>query len=325
MQPAPVRSENPTLNLRRILVVDNSASARKLVAAALNDENECQVFPAANCTEALTLLHAHPDLDAIVCDLSLDREDGADFIGRLRADGVTIPILVTTVARTFDSMARAMEAGADDYLQKPLDLAELRRALAVLLSYRGDARKPRPPYTRASVIHRTLDDGCSFELTAPTHSAQIESFQRFAERMSSPSLSETDRVNLRLALEEIVQNAREWGNRFDAGKMVRLSCCMLNDRIVIRVEDEGPGFNPQAVPDPSANPKEHVKQRVKSGKRIGGWGLFLTRKLMDEVVFNDKGNVVCITKRFPPAAAPEPAPSPASPPANETRRFKKGP
>src|SRR5205814_5138245 len=95
---------------------------------------------------------------------------------------------------------------------------------------------------------------------------------------------------------ELVQNAKEWGNRFDPKKNIRLGLRMAPDRIVLRIEDQGAGFDPALVPDPSIDPKAHIQSRIASGKRMGGWGLFIARKRMDELSFNQAGNAAYITK-----------------------------
>ena len=63
---------------------------------------------------------------------------------------------------------------------------------------------------------------------------------------------------------------------------------------------EGVGFNPRLVPDPTLDPWKHIEDRKKSGKRIGGYGLHLVKNIMDEIMFNRKGNVVIMTKYFDP-------------------------
>lgn len=300
---APAQDAQITGAPRRILIVDNNASTRRFLSAVLSAEGGCECGIAKDAEEALALVAAATSKDQtfelILCDLLLPGMDGCALIARLRREGQRAPILILSSQQTEDTLAAALSAGADDYLQKPVDLAELRRAMASLLARaaeRGSGRRKNAPLLGGTVAIKTIDDACYIELTAPTNSAQIESFQRFAERLVTPLMPQHDRVNVRLALEEMIQNAREWGNGFDDLKMVRLAYCVLPDRVVFRIEDEGAGFEPYSVPDPSIDPKAHVRARMSSGKRVGGWGLFMTRKLMDEVAFNGNGNVVFVTK-----------------------------
>ena len=59
--------------------------------------------------------------------------------------------------------------------------------------------------------------------------------------------------------------------------------------LVARITDEGPGFDPGCIPDPTA--PDNVE-------KVGGRGLFLMRELMDEVRFNERGNQVTLVLRF---------------------------
>lgn len=97
------------------------------------------------------------------------------------------------------------------------------------------------------------------------------------------------RLNFRVGLTEALSNAMLYGNEQDPRKRVRLEVTLGDAEIKVRVTDEGPGFDPQKVPDPTT-PANVVKP--------GGRGLFLMRQLMDEVHFNDRGNSVTLVLRL---------------------------
>jgi CheY-like chemotaxis protein len=293
----------------RILVVDDDAPTRRLLSAALASEGLYEVITARDAGEAQTFYESSPGFDMIITDLNMPSVSGLDLIQNIRALGSAIPILILTSQQTDATIARALEIGADDYLQKPVDLRELRSAVAYSIDKhrsRQDAEEAAQkldalspafvdiPENRPAV--RTIDDGTFVEFTTLNDPAVTERFQRFAERILGGSLSVKERGELRLALEEIVRNAIEWGNKNDPTKMLRLSYCLLLDRITFRVEDEGKGFDPASLKDPSLDPRAHIQERRASGKRMGGWGIFLARKMVDEVTFNRKGNVVFLTK-----------------------------
>lgn len=91
------------------------------------------------------------------------------------------------------------------------------------------------------------------------------------------------RLNFRVGLTEALANAMLYGNGHDPSKRVRVEVRLSDDRIEARVTDQGPGFNPAAVPDPTA------PENLEKG---GGRGLYLMRELMDEVSYNEQGNQV---------------------------------
>jgi len=99
------------------------------------------------------------------------------------------------------------------------------------------------------------------------------------------------RLNLRVGLSEALANAVLYGNQRDPSKRVKVEVAFQGSTITARVTDEGRGFDPHLVPDPT-QPANIPKAE--------GRGIFLMRKLLDEVHFNDRGNSVTLVLRLPP-------------------------
>ena len=91
------------------------------------------------------------------------------------------------------------------------------------------------------------------------------------------------RLNLRVGLTEALANAMLYGTARDPRKRVRVEAHVTGQVITVRVTDEGRGFNPAAVLDPTL-PRNRT--------RAGGRGIFLIKKLMDRVEFNERGNAI---------------------------------
>jgi serine/threonine-protein kinase RsbW len=91
------------------------------------------------------------------------------------------------------------------------------------------------------------------------------------------------RLNFRVGLTEALANAMLYGNCRDPGKRVRIEAQVSAGVLTVRVTDEGRGFNPEMVSDPTL-PRNRV--------RAGGRGIFLIKKLMDRVEFNERGNSI---------------------------------
>ena len=96
------------------------------------------------------------------------------------------------------------------------------------------------------------------------------------------------RFRLQVALSEALANAILRGNGEDATKQVDIRVELAATLIRIHVTDQGPGFDPRTVPEP-LGPDSILGP--------GGRGLFLIRKLVDSVEFNDQGNSICMTLR----------------------------
>lgn len=99
---------------------------------------------------------------------------------------------------------------------------------------------------------------------------------------------EEDRFAIKLALEEAMTNAVKHGNCNDCSKHIIVRFAVNDRRAVIIVRDEGCGFQPNAVPDPTAS------DRI---ARPNGRGIMLIRAYMDEVYFRDNGCEVYMMKR----------------------------
>lgn len=99
-------------------------------------------------------------------------------------------------------------------------------------------------------------------------------------------------LNFRVGVTEALANAVLYGNKEDPTRTVRVEVSIDNTRVELCVMDQGSGFDPSAVPDPT---------EPDNLERTGGRGLFLIRKLMDEVEYNERGNAVrLLLRREPP-------------------------
>lgn len=96
-------------------------------------------------------------------------------------------------------------------------------------------------------------------------------------------------LNLRVGLTEALTNAMLYGNRHDPSKRVLVEVTVLEGRVEAKVRDQGPGFDPASVPDPTL--PENLSKPC-------GRGLFLMRELLDEVSYNDRGNEVTLVLRL---------------------------
>jgi serine/threonine-protein kinase RsbW len=94
--------------------------------------------------------------------------------------------------------------------------------------------------------------------------------------------------NFRTALAEALGNAIRYGNGEDPDRMVRVYVELGRDFVRIHVDDDGHGFDPSRLPDPT---------HPDNLEREYGRGLFVIRHLVDDVAFNEKGNGICLTLR----------------------------
>ena len=108
------------------------------------------------------------------------------------------------------------------------------------------------------------------------------------EQLNGANWDEQEVFGIHLAFEEALVNAIKHGNRHDATKSVHVVCKLTSDLVRLEIRDEGAGFDPEAVPDPT----EEENLEVPSGR-----GLMLMRSFMSMVEYNDTGNYVVMEKR----------------------------
>lgn len=114
---------------------------------------------------------------------------------------------------------------------------------------------------------------------------------------------DADRENLVTAFREILLNAMEHGAGFDPEKVVEVSAIRTHDQMIFYFRDPGPGFRQQELPhaaisNPAADPTAHILYRLEQGLRPGGFGILMTRQLVDELLYNEVGNEVMLIKRI---------------------------
>ena len=115
------------------------------------------------------------------------------------------------------------------------------------------------------------------------------------EELRAAGYSEHDLFSIKLALEEALVNAIKHGNQMDSDKNVFISYKVTDERFDIWITDQGQGFNPEEVPDPTA---------IENIERPCGRGLLLMRGFMDGVEYLDRGNMVHMWKlKSPPPAS----------------------
>jgi len=124
----------------RVLLIEDSPPTRELLVRSLSDDG----ITVTTATQMSTGLRAATvaEYDAIVLDLMLPDGDGLDLCRKLRANGLTTPILCLSARGDVSERVRGLDAGADDYMRKPFALVELRARLRSLV------RRRRAPESR---------------------------------------------------------------------------------------------------------------------------------------------------------------------------------
>ena len=134
----------------RILIVEDDSTLAQFLRKGLQEERYI-IDLAVDGQEGLLRARATP-YDLIILDIRLPKLDGLLVCRKLRAEGITIPILLLTARQSADDKVEGLDTGADDYLTKPFAYPELLARIRALL------RRSSPPQpTRLRVADLELD------------------------------------------------------------------------------------------------------------------------------------------------------------------------
>jgi CheY-like chemotaxis protein len=291
--------------MARVLVVEDSPTQASEIRFLLEDAG-FEIDLAVDGIAALSSLQERlPDL--IVTDLQMPRMDGLALVQAVRTEYPTVPIVLITAHGSEEIAARALRCGAASYVPKRYlgrDLPEVVRQIIAMAA-------PDPDQER---ITESLEETCFRFVLANDESLVPPLIRRLEKVVHEMGLcDQAELIRLAVALRESIVNAIDHGNleldselRQDNERVyhglgkerraqapyrerrVRIGASVTRTEGIFTVRDEGPGFDPSTLPDPT-DPANLC--------RIGGRGLLLIRTLMDEVRFNDTGNEITLVKQ----------------------------
>lgn len=298
-----------------ILVVDDSAVDRRLVGGLLQKEGDWLIQYAIHGADALEKL-GRMECDLVLTDLVMPGIDGLELVAAVRRQYPAIPVVLMTSKGSEEIAVRALHGGAASYVPKHLlaaNLAEtIRRVLAVSRRHRG----------KAQLLGCMTEFRCSFVLGNDVSliEALVVYLQESLLQMGLCDEAECTRIGV--ALEEALVNALYHGN-LQVGsdlrgeddhayyalvaercrqspyrdRRIHVTATLTRDQSVFVIRDEGAGFDPTQLPDPTD---------ASAIERASGRGVLLMRAFMDEVLYDAAGSTVTLIKRRKTDAATPP-------------------
>jgi len=272
---------------RRILLVDDDRGLRHVLSTLLRDAGH-QVETAGDGPEALTLL-GNQTFDIVLLDIGLPSMSGLDVLAQARDLPKPPLVIMMTADDTSETLLESVRRQAYRYLRKPfppntiVDVISDAGAPASALSF--EVISARPEW---------------LELVAPCTLEMAERIQSFVMHLDA-HLPEDIREAVASAFRELLTNAIEWGGKFDPNRKVRISCVRAKKMLFYRIADPGEGFDIDglrhaAISNPDGDPIRHLIVREEQGLRPGGFGLAMTRSLVDELIYNEARNEVIFVK-----------------------------
>lgn len=277
------------MSSRRLLTVDGDPAVHELLADLLKQEDRT-VQGVSGGKEALDLLRTTP-YDLVVADPGRNGLDGSKLMRRVRAVQPETKVILTGVQDPGKAIA-ALQAHAYSYFHKPLTpapFAEMVRQALNSSSWKKDiqVRSARPEWV-------TLEVSCKMD--AAERTTQLL-------RELTADLSTGVAEDVTVAFHELLMNAIEHGCKSDPGKHIHISVLRTSQSLMVHLRDPGKGFaldriEHAAVCNPEDSPTRHVEIRAEQGQRPGGFGILMASKLVDELLYNERGNEVFFQKNI---------------------------
>lgn len=287
-----------------VLVVDDSAVDRKLAGGLLEQGGLAARF-AENGPGALELLEESP-ADVVLIDLVMPDMDGLELVENIRRDHPGIPTILMTSRGNEGVAVKALKRGAASYVPKRLLNEALVSTIQHVLELSDQARHQHRlmAYMTESSCRFKLDNDRSLIPSLVGHVQSMVARARLCD--------ESDQTRIGIALDEALVNAVYHGNlelssemrEHDSDEYYNLAeerrqrspyqdrnlyvdITISHERAVFKIQDEGPGFDPATLPDPTdPNNLENVCGR----------GILLMRTFMDDVMYSEDGTCVRMVK-----------------------------
>ncbi len=276
-----------TLKNHRALIVDSSPEINLLLSGLFEKENWHIQFAEHN-SDALELAKKEAFDLIITGDRTPGKED-IDLLRRLRLARPHTRLIILTDEFTPGDVIAAIRERAFSYFSRPFSTEKLAEMI------------------RIAMTEKLWDDGIEILSATPNwvrlcvrcDLATANRLLQFFREASDLPDAETEEVAA--AFREILINAMEHGANFDPTQNLEVSYVRTRRMVLCRVKDPGQGFSLEelqhsAIGNPEDEPFKHMETREAQGKRPGGFGILMAKKLVDDLIYNEKGNEVLLVK-----------------------------
>jgi CheY-like chemotaxis protein/anti-sigma regulatory factor (Ser/Thr protein kinase) len=297
----------------KVLVIDDSDVDCALVGGLLGKNAAIQQFFASNGREGLAAIES-VDPDIVISDLVMPELDGLGLVRAARIKFPLVPVIIMTSRGSEEIAVEALQAGAASYIpkrrlpaqllqtvQKVIEASVPQRAFAHLLGrlarsefdivLNNDSTLfwPLVVYLQESLAHVGLDNASERTRAGMAVAEALANALYHGNLELSSVLQEQDDEAYGVLLEQRLRQPPY------CDRQIFVSVQLCRSEAVFTIRDEGPGFDPTALPDPT-DPANL--------ERISGRGLLLIRAFMDGVSYNSQGNEITLVKRLPSHPSP---------------------
>jgi DNA-binding response OmpR family regulator len=279
--------ESPSTEHHTALIVDSSPELNQLLTN-LFDPADWSVHFAADNKEALLLAKEHP-FDLIITGERTTGEEDIELLQRLRLVRPHTRLIILTDEFIPGDVLASIRERAFSYFARPFSTEKLAEMIRISMTEPHwddgiEILSAMPQWIRLSVRCDVL-----------TANRLIQFFRE------ASNLPDAEKEEVSTAFREMLLNAMEHGAQFDPTQFVEISYVRTKRMILCKVKDPGKGFSLDelkhaAITNPPEDPFRHMEERENRGIRPGGFGILMAKKLVDELLYSERGNEVLLVK-----------------------------
>jgi DNA-binding NarL/FixJ family response regulator len=275
------------LTSRSLLVIDPDRSVHEVLRSILQREDRT-IHDAFGGPEAEEFLRTAP-FEVVLAGQGGNGSDGLKMVRRVRALQPSARVILTGDPDPSRAI-RALRARAFAYCHNPPPAGSLCDIVQQALDASGWLNDIVVLSARPEWI--TLDVRCKMEAGDRAH--------HFLREIEA-DLATQVREDVTSAFRELLFNAMEHGGKYNPRKRVRVWIQRTAKSLIVQIQDPGKGFSLNFLPhaaisNPAGSPIHHVEVRAEAGQRPGGFGILMARNLVDELIYNERGNAVLFVK-----------------------------
>ena len=290
MDPA-AHLQTQLIPLRSALIVDAVSQVSAALCGVLSRE-EWNIVHAPDNRSVLRLVETRP-FDLIITGTGSTGKEDIDLLRIIRRVRPHVRLIILTDESTPADVVAAIRERAFSYFSTPFTTASFAEMLRCATT--------EPPWDDGIELVSATPEWIS--IIARCDKKTADRLVQFFQEMSDLPLSEKEDVAT--AFREMLLNAIEHGGNLDPNQYVEVAYVRTSDLVMCRIKDPGQGFSlgeihHAAVNNPSYDPIRHILFREAQGLRPGGYGVLLTKHLVDELLYSEKGNEVLLIKHLHP-------------------------
>lgn len=255
---------------RKILIIDDHDDLAGGLDSAFSAAGHAVTI--ADSREAALKIENLQSFDLVITDLDVEN---VELPQGSCDDDSCLPRIPPVIGHV-----KAFKICGANFRREQFDEAELRNFIETILNY-------KIRFVDTEEFVRDLHEKIEFEI--PSAISPMQSILEYLmKRVEKVGVVRPEKSNLFVALDEAFVNAVKHGNKFNVQKLVRISAEISSQEARFTIEDEGEGFDVNGIPNP-LDPENLFKS--------SGRGVLFIYNIMDEVKYNERGNLLTMVKR----------------------------